>query len=301
LFRKIADNKWAVPIRDLDTFEILSFLPIIDNEDDESIDLSRYIFWTSLQVCLNFLAERGLEEEWVYYELPIGEDEYKVDVLDCAILHINEPGKLRDLVKSKSVLSWTLVPGAKVMQAVIAMLPAHTCGLQAAAHDWSHTLRCSSMSTEATFMYRASDQKLMHDIRQVFKDWQEATDFISKRMGIAHIKGLMAYIAFPRAYGSMILKLMREPQPSKECSMLSYMDGDDPIVINNNWTGFVNEGFMMGLQVTKVALHAIHLSEQSATFKFLESFGIHFDLPARYGRMRDIKPVLIPRDFEKKI
>jgi len=147
-------------------------------------------------------------------------------------------------------------------------------------------------------MFNGATKRLEKNIVHVFKDWTEATDFISKRRGIAHLRALMDWVDFPSLYGMLICISVREPQDCKEVQTLTCFDQGEKHVVKHHWNGPIREGFMMGLQITKVVLHLIHMSEQAVVFEFLRRRGIHFQRPMGYGRRPFERAVQLPRQFE---
>jgi hypothetical protein len=303
LLRLAKKNNWKIPVRNLHNFSIEEIMEPITDEviENGDINLSRYLFNIAIQISINFLVERDLMSEEFYYELLDGLEDYASNLLNCSIIHINEPGKLRSLVKSKALLSWVLAPGAKMMSNVIAILPSHMAGLKAAAHDWTHTARMSALSNESAFMFDA-DGYIRSSINFVYKDWTEATDFIGKRKGVAHLRGFLEYTGFPRAYGELIMKLIREPQIATESCILNLdsFESEDVFSPISHFKrhGIINEGFMMGLQVTKIILHLLHLSEQAITFHFLKMKGIKFKETSQREPVTIDQGKRITRDME---
>jgi hypothetical protein len=228
------------------------------------------IFWYSFQIILNKLCD--LEYYSKEYQIDFS---YESEVLMCKILHIQEPGKLRNLVKGTGILNWFLTPGSKLLQSVLACMPDHIAGLELGGDDWSHVKRMGSQSHESYFMYDSYTGKTLPSIVFSYKDWTESTDFISKRIGIAHLSAFMHYIGFPVAYGKMIMLIIREPQPVVELVniRLSIPDGegDDAFVIHREpFEGYIREGYMMGNPVTKTILHLIHVSEKACANLYME-------------------------------
>jgi hypothetical protein len=276
--RRIIDNDWMVPIRSLHDNKVLSWISPQAEEFDE--DWNRILFWFSYQLAINWLCSRGLEKDESLYHAFIerGGKEYTNDILRCAIVHIMEPGKVRNLVKGTGEVAWFLTPAAKILQTTLAMLPEHKAGLLDSSHEWMHTKRISAESDESGFIYHPKTGYRRPGILQVFKDWTESTDFISKRVGCAHLGSLMSYIGFPRAYGLMVLRIIREPQPVLEVIDYRYKTnvgtGDTWEVERRRWNGFVSEGYMMGMPVTKPILHLVHTSERQVVKHFLRKRGI---------------------------
>jgi hypothetical protein len=272
--QKIRENKWIFPIRDLNTFEITGYTPIISIGDDSGdINLSSVLFWFSCQITLNFLIRRRLwKHKLHYFPILIGKKEFHIDnLLDCGLVTINEPGKARILVKSMSAFSWVMVPAAKISQKVLSKAREHKAGLELGSHDWHHTKRISGESPESAFMYSRRTGKLHDNIIMGYMDWTEATDRMTKMAGIAHLQSFWAYIRFPKIYGELILTIIREPQPVREELVIHNQDTDPEIIC---WKGTINEGFMMGNQMTKTILHLSHLSQRALAEKYLNSKGI---------------------------
>jgi hypothetical protein len=277
VIRRIIDNGWEVPIRDLETNEILEILPPPQEDDDK--DLNRILFWYSYQLMLNWFAERDLVEDRFYYPFVLpGGAEYTQDILRATIVHIMEPGKVRNLVKGTGEFAWFLTPAAKILQASLALLPEHRAGLERAGHDWMHTKRLSAESDESGFIYDKNTGFTHDSVRHIFKDWTESTDFIGKRVGAAHLGSFMDYIGFPKAYGEMVIKAIREPQPVREVATYRAVidganEGEFEVEVQP-WSGSIIEGYMMGMPVTKVILHLIHVSEREVVRLFLSRRGI---------------------------
>jgi hypothetical protein len=304
--RRIIDYGWEVPIRSLQTNEILEILPPIVDETDD--DLNRILFWYSYQMMLNWFAERGLMAERFYYPFILsGGKHYSQDIVRATIVHIMEPGKVRNLVKGTGEFAWFLTPAAKILQATLALLPEHRAGLERAGHDWMHMKRTRAESDESGFIYDKSTGFTRDSVRHIFKDWTESTDFISKRVGAAHLGSLMAYVGFPKAYGEMVLRAIREPQPVREVTTYRYItDGSEEGSFEQEitaWNGSIVEGYMMGMPVTKVILHLIHASEREVTRVYLEKRGIivtdgthgpsSFHSQPRLPRIHPPNPVLV--------
>jgi hypothetical protein len=270
-------HHWTVPVRDFNDHKITEYIsiPAVDS-DIES--WSRPIFWISYQIVLNFWIARGKWSHEDYHRFPVGNDEYSEDILLAKILHISEPGKERNLTKCKATYAWFLTPAGKLCQSVLANLPEHRAGLEMAAHDWMHTRRISSESEESGFIYCHKTGRLMADIVHSFKDWTESTDFISKYVGLAHLRGLMNFIGFPIKYRDLLMRTIISPQPVEEivhhkrgAFSSDDIDSDATIV---PWTGAIREGYMMGNPITKTILHLVHVSELEIVSHYLQQRGV---------------------------
>jgi hypothetical protein len=266
-------HSWKIPVRSLKDNSILEYVSY--DTDDNEAHWNRLLFWYSYQLSLNWCAQRGLLEEELYFSFPLPNgDDFEIDILEASIVHIMEPGKVRDLVKSTGELTWVLTPGTKIIQAALALVPEHKAGLELASHDWAHSRRISSESEESGFLYHRLTGAILADILHAFKDWKQSTDYIGKRVGLAHLTAFAEYIGFPQAYLELIKILIREPQPVKEVvterHVISGAAGSDIITSEKvSWNGFINEGFMMGLPITKPILHLVHTSEREVVKYFL--------------------------------
>lgn len=299
--RRIIDYGWKVPVRSLETNEVLEWIMVTEGDYDER--WNRILFWFSYQLALNWLCERGMEKEEYYVSFPLSDTEdYSDDILRASIVHIMEPGKARNLVKGTGLSAWFLTPAAKILQATLALLPEHRAGLELSAHDWVHTRRTSSESDESGFIYNQVGGTLNPGVSQVFKDWQESTDFIGKRVGAAHLSAMMDYIGFPQAYGEMVIKIIREPQPVTEVMKFAVetdgvSEGTFREIERTSWISFVREGYMMGMPVTKVILHLIHVSELETAILFLRKRGIIIKEGFKHPPVRPDK-VFLPRHHD---
>lgn len=299
--KRIRENNWSVPIRDLKTNEIVGLISYHENDDESQ--WNRLLFWYSYQLGLNWCAQRGLMEEELYHGFVLANGEhYSKDILEAAIVHIMEPGKIRDLVKGTGELAWALTPGAKVLQATLALLPEHRAGLEAASHDWAHSRRMSGESAESGFVYDETSGRVRPDVFQVFKDWKQSTDFIGKRVGAAHLGSFAQFIGFPAGYLRLILNLIRQPQPVREVTLMTYRaEGpnaggyESELVV---WNGSIIEGYMMGMPITKVILHLIHVSEREVVKEYLRRRDIQVK-PGITGPKPYQEHVHIPRETPK--
>jgi hypothetical protein len=286
-------NDWPIPVRDFNDHSIVEYISITAIDPDIE-SWSRPLFWISYQIVINFWIERGKWNPSDYHRLPMGNDEYKEDILLAKILHISEPGKERNLTKCKATYAWFLTPAGKLCQSILANLPEHKAGLEMAAHDWIHTRRISSESEESGFIYDHRTGRLRSDIVHSFKDWTESTDFISKYVGLAHLRGLMDFIGFPIKYRDLLLRTIISPQPVEETVLhkrgaFSSDDIDSEVSIVP-WTGAIREGYMMGNPITKTILHLVHISELEIVSHYLKERGVimerGYPLPEILTRVR---------------
>jgi hypothetical protein len=282
------EHSWQIPVRDLDTNSILEFITV-QRETESDTDYSRPLFWISYQLILNHWVRLKQWREKDYYGFFFKDTglEYSPGVMDAKIVHISEPGKERNLTKSHAVLTWFLTPASKITQGMLAFLPEHKAGLLESNHEWRHQKRVSALSDESGFIYDSATGKLHPEIRHVFKDWTESTDFISKLVGWAHLRGLMDYVGFPRAYKQLVLKTIVEPQPVVETTTRTILEDGGDINESVNWTGFIREGYMMGNPMTKTILHLVHASERQISMAFLSRKGLKFRNTFKYSLFTD--------------
>jgi hypothetical protein len=279
-------NKWKIPVRDLGTHEIREFISVSDDPDLLE-DVSRPLFWISYQLFLNHWIGKGQWDKNEEYSFWIGCVKYAPKIMDAKIVHISEPGlKERNLTKSHSCLAWLLTPGAKLAQGTLAVLPEHRAGLLESGHEWRHQKRISPLSDESGFIYDSRTGKVYSDIRHVFKDWTESTDFICKVVGYTHLRAFFDYTGFPPAYARLILKTIVEPQPVTEVIAMT-QEGPDEIVEPVQWSGSINEGFMMGNPMTKPILHLVHESEHAVAILYLKRRGLRFSPSYKLGMQFD--------------
>jgi len=280
------ENQWQIPVRDLSTHEIREYIQVTGSPEDME-DVSRPLFWISYQLFLNHWIKRdrwNMKDE--YHAFYTGSREYEPEIMNAKIIHISEPGKERNLTKSHATLAWFLTPGAKLSQATLAILPEHRAGLLESGHEWRHQKRISPLSDESGFVYDSRTGKVHTEIRHIFKDWTESTDFICKAVGYVHLRTFFDYVGFPAAYARLILLTVVEPQPVTEVisqTTLEFEEQIEPV----NWKGSINEGFMMGNPMTKTILHLVHESEHAVATLFLSRRGLRFHPNYKFGMQFD--------------
>jgi hypothetical protein len=279
-------NKWQIPVRDLGTHAVREYISV-SQDPDMLEDVSRPLFWISYQLFLNHWIRKGQWDENEEHSFLIGGVSYAPNIMDAKIVHISEPGlKERNLTKSHSCLAWFLTPGAKLAQGTLAVLPEHRAGLLESGHEWRHQKRISPLSDESGFIYDSRTGKVHPDIRHVFKDWTESTDFICKVVGYVHLRAFFDYTGFPPAYARLVLKTIVEPQPVTEVIAMT-REGPDEIVEPVRWSGSINEGFMMGNPMTKPILHLVHESEHAVAILYLKRRGLRFVPSYKLGMQFD--------------
>jgi len=282
IFLKTAKEEgWQFAIRDLESGAIKGYTPKIteDSWDEKgTLNLSSTIFWGSLQIATNFLAIHQIIDEENYIPmLKNGKEWYEEDLNTAKILGIEEPGKLRILLKTNSFLNWSLTVGSKLLQHGLAQHPDHKAGLELGAQDWNFAKRISGESPESGFLY---------DIKGRIKDtshfgqtdWSKATDLLAKLLGFQMMKSYMSYTGFFDWYGMVILELTRLPFQVIETNYVS-SEGENYLTVKETHT--FKEGFMMGVQVTKSYLHLAHVACEGLATMFLEKRGFLLDFVRR--------------------
>ncbi|UZC46344.1 RNA-dependent RNA polymerase [Sclerotinia sclerotiorum narnavirus 5] len=279
-------NDWKIPVRDLNSHNIVEYITIEKDSEADLEHISRPLFWISYQLFLNHWALKGQWAMEDYYPLLDRGVEYAPGIMNTKIVHISEPGKERNLTKSHATLAWLLTPGAKLAQGTLAMLKEHRAGLLESGHEWRHQKRVSALSDESGFIYDSRTGKTYPDILHIFKDWTESTDFICKITGYTHLRTFFDFVGFPYKYGRLILKTIVEPQPVTEVTTHRTIPGEDsyePV----NWKGFIREGFMMGNPMTKPILHLVHESERAVATLFLRKRNLRSVPNYKFGMFTD--------------
>jgi len=287
------ENKWKIPVRDLSDHEVIETFTVGRVDDCSSSEYTRPLFWIAYTALLNFFVKKGFYPQQLYYSLRKKGGTWDPNPLLASIVHISEPGKERNLTKSTGLLAWFLTPASKITQDTLSVLPEHAAGLTAASHEWRHQKRVSAISDESSFIYDISTGFIKPGIVHSFKDWTESTDFIGKYVGWAHLKTLLDYIAFPEGYRDLIAHAIMEPQPVVEVVALTNFEDAESVSEPVEWTGFINEGFMMGNPMTKTVLHLCHVSERCVTRELIGRMGGHEGPKAHYRGLGD--PVRLDR------
>jgi len=277
LLNLFIENGWKIPIRDLNTNEIKHWMTVT-RETDSDTDYSRPLFWISYQLFLNYFSKKDKywKDDYVPFLFPSG-IEYAPNIMDTKIIHISEPGKERNLTKSHACLAWFLTPASKITQGALALLPEHKAGLLESGHEWRHQKRVSALSDESGFIYEPTTGFTRSNIFHFFKDWTESTDFITKSVGWALLKGLFDFLAFPSKYGRLVLQAVLEPQPVVETIHRTILDDGGDSIEPIKWNGFIRDGFMMGNPMTKTILHLAHIPGRECAELFLSRRGIRFE------------------------
>jgi len=298
LLRLAIEFKWTIAKRDLEDLTEKDLFVC----DELSDNLAEPIFWISVQLGINYLIDcglldKGFKREFWFINPDNNERElYALNPLECEIVHINETGKVRNLVKSRSILAWILSPGSKISQELLARLKEHESGLKAGAQGWAHTRRIGGETTESDFMYK--DDGTIGRIFHGFKDWKEATDFLSKDIGLASLDAFLTYVGFPKMYKRVILLLLNQPQPVAEARYMSVNeDGHIHMEPLTSYKAQINDGFMMGNQFTKTILHLVHVVELETAKLRMKSMGL-ISREIRKGEFKSTRAVTVLPESE---
>jgi len=233
----------------------------------DSKSYSKIVFWLSYQMAINFIIARYKHSK--VRLKTVSENHFRPvyssdndDFLNAQIVHIQEPGKQRNLTKSTSFFTWFLVPGSKMLQHVLSELPEHLVGLKSSGDAWKFQQRLS-FKGDGRFIY--SKNGAVNKFFFAYSDWTEATDNINRYVGLAHLKTLMNYVGFPSAYREMINYLLALPQPVHEVRA-NYEELFDQLI----YSGQIRQGFMMGNPMTKTILHLLHVSEKRTAAMYIK-------------------------------
>jgi len=259
----IEANGWLIPIRDLDTHEIIDFIEYNRNKEN----IHETLFWFSYQIMINHLIElkrwKGIDHYFPFW-FKSGNQYECPQLFDARIAIIKEPGKDRILTMSHSFFTWFLTPGGKLLNSCISLLDSHKTGLRGASDDWVFSQRMAAGSSESEFIYRYKEDPLKRKstIWAIFQDWKEATDNINRYKGLMMVKALFQYHGFPDNYGRLILACLSVNQHVKQS--VPIIDEDTGITQSFLWNGDICRGFMMGNPITKSILHCCHIVETVA-------------------------------------
>jgi hypothetical protein len=264
-------NQWLIPIRDLDSFRIKETFKY-EGASEGDINFAKPIFWISLQLAINRMVGLKCWNQADYYPLK-GSEDLEKDFFKARILHVQEPGKDRNLTKGSAHLAWFLNLAGKLGQAIIGQLPEHKVGLLGSSHGWKHGRRLSGLSEESNFIYNR-DGMLREEFLQFYSDWTESTDFIIKPIGSTLLKAVADYGGFPEKYKQLVLRVIVQPQPVDEVVVFRGLDEGFDMKIP--WKGKIRDGYMMGNPVTKTILHACHIAEISIAKKIMQQFNLDY-------------------------
>jgi len=263
-------NRWRIPIRDLSNSTIDDWIQFSPDMAKEAPEHEGFLFWTALQILVNWFARKYKKYEKLLLELP-GSEEWEAELWKMSIVHISEPGKERNLTKTSSVVAWVLTIASKVSQMVLAFNQDHRAGLILSAQDWMHQRRVSSDAYESFWMYDRATRKRMPNVWNGFQDWKESTDFIPRQVGAVALAAWFEYIDFPRWYSDLTLLVVRRSYDVTEYTHTDWVGGE---VIRHYYAGRVSEGFMMSMPLTKTILHLMHDVNIGTLHCLLDNLGI---------------------------
>jgi len=261
------ENNWKIPVRNLQTLEKVGEIFVTEATKNPEMPL----FWLSLEL----LMQHFNEKEGIYkvYPFDAGGKRFTFEAYDAEIVHIQEPGKQRNLTKMTGVLYWALLPASQFSAEILARIPSHSQGLKGSSHAWKYERRLNPYSGESDFMYDPQSRVVKEGIYQSFQDWVQATDMIPKRIGLTLWKAFSDYIGFYDAYGTLVGRAISEPVYAKEAIFVGNAWGDHEVT-PVKWEGWIQTGFPMGMIMTKIILHLLHIPEEVFASLFLKSKNI---------------------------
>lgn len=261
---KARSNKWEVPVRDLDTGKITMYLKL---PDDPEGPIHEYLFWLAFQLTINSLwVHRGIQAvESFYYPMVDKGIEFVPDAFRTRVEAINEPGKVRMLVKTTGVLYWFLTPMGEILNNALTFVKEHEQGLKGSSQGWRFQKEISGRGSQSSMIYDM-DWNKRENLYFGFSDMTEATDFIPRNLGIVLIRSLMDYIGIGRFWAGLTCLVLNVDLPVEKV-VLSHIpnkdDEDKPQEIV--WKGNIMGGFMMGMPCTKTVLHLSHALAEAKT------------------------------------
>lgn len=266
-------HSWKVPVRDLDTGDVLEELCYSSNLRVDQPAYEGYLFWTAMQIVLNHYAKIYPSRYASFARDLPGSSSWESRLFRMSIVHISEPGKERNLTKTSSLLAWVLTVCSKVSQTTLSYNQDHRAGLVLSAQDWMHQRRISSESYEAYFIYDERTRKRNPDVWNGFQDWTESTDFIPRQVGGMALQSWLGYIGFPKWYGNLVCVITQSNYDVREVTSTNWVDG---IMERDVYQGGVTEGFMMSMPLTKTILHLMHdVNIGLANTILRREFGVH--------------------------
>jgi hypothetical protein len=276
LLNKARVNGWKVPRRDLMTGQIVDMIDISFCVDEGP--LYEYLFWLSFQLVINELHDNYGGKSLLPYIYPFKNKDgslYTFKVFRTRVEGINEPGKLRMLVKTTGVLYWFLTPMGEILNECLSFMKEHYSGLKGSSQGWRFQKELSGKGSSSSLIYD-EDWKKRDGLFFGFLDLTEATDFIPRNIGLTMLTVLMEYIGIGKFWSAVTRMALKIDLPVDRVT-ISSQDGDtneisEPKVI---WKGFIRSGFMMGMPVTKTVLHLVHaLADQKTLFLAEEFYGM---------------------------
>jgi len=263
LFR---DQGWTAPKRDLRTGELLGEMSP-PKEGDKDANISLFLFYLSLQVCVNALSRNDTNGERFkpFYRAFIQKDgtEWVYDPFRGRILYIEEPGKERRLITTTSVYQWVTSVYGKMMQTVMSESKSHKNGLIDGSPDWSHHLRVQG-TREGKIFYDISG-KLRPETVSFYSDLVESTDWLCKTLGMMVLIAFERYTSCFKWYGNVARGLyvhpieLGEEVVERSASSISRY----PLKLT------MSEGTPMGMGLAKGILHGAHFATMGMARKIL--------------------------------
>jgi hypothetical protein len=250
LFYEAQKAKQMVPRRNLDTGEVESMLHLTE-EPGEGF-YAEYLFWLSVQIILNKLA--SMDVKWEKYKYPLFE--WK-DPFRTRIEAINEPGKMRMLVKTTSVLYWALTPMGEICNEALSFVNEHGAGLKSSAQAWKFQKELSGKGAQSSMIYD-KDWLNKGNLFFGFLDWTEATDFIPRVLGITILEAFSRYLGVGNFYRKFCMTILLVEFPVDRVTLSVDKEESNEKILKIAWKGNIKAGFMMGMPVTKTVLHLCH-------------------------------------------
>jgi len=288
LFSKVMNRRIKVPRRDLETGEIKEILSLRENPEEGFF--SEYLFWLSMQLVINGLYNGGATQlKPYYYDCQINDNPFRT-----RIEAINEPGKVRMLVKTTGILYWFLTPMGEIMNEALAFLQEHNAGLKGSAQGWKFQKQLSGRGDQSEMIY-TPDWKAKPNLYFGFMDWTEATDFIPRDRGLILLDTLGSYIGVGTFWMRLTMLALRVDYPVDRVTVSKFEeDGSENHTQELVWKGNIMGGFMMGMPVTKTVLHLCHALADKKTDLFYQVKGSYKE---PYGSV--IKPTYMHVDSFK--
>jgi hypothetical protein len=262
------DNEWRVPERSLETGRIVGW---VEPDDMITEGPANFLFWFSLQIVLNNLANKDLSEMAEYrYDFVLKDGTlFRHDPFRGRILHIPEAAKMRDLIKTDLTLGLSTCVGGQLFQGVLAESPGHKVGLEQTSDAWRHSLRCSG--PDGKFLY-GPDKTLRPETVNFFTDLTESTDWLCKVFDGIMMIGLIKFTGFFSWYGMVLRRINAEDISIDEI----IRQNEDDSVTFYPWRGFLKDGTPMGFQLAKSMLHGSHFAAAGCARYGAERFGMSF-------------------------
>lgn len=262
LLQMLREENLKIPIFDLQTGDLAGEF---DPPEPGASGYKRAVFWACLNILLNDLSERFPELKFdPKFEWP---KKYREDLFSTEVVRINEPGKIRRLVKTSNTLNAALAIGSSLLASQLAQGKSHNVGMKGSNQSWNFEQRLGRDSDESAFMYSDDLSELKPEVVFGFQDWSKASDYVNKRIGLMLLSAAYRWVSFPVWYGGVILRALGEPLSFR---YRVYNTTHRERITKSGW---ITRGFMMGLQNTKNILHLLHYCAGSLTDTYLQQLG----------------------------